>query len=295
MPQAAAAARARRHLEDEIAGLFATRLGRFERPTPLLDRALALVGAQVPASEAEIGRRLVAAGLARGPLPLAQLERAARFAATAPTFSVLRRDGFAVAVPAGRLRLAATVYGIAVRAMVNWGLALIGRIAFQAGTDDLAMTTAVLSAKHTFRWLDRPAGWFWFANEDAPLVRRIEKALRVAGTVRLDDLGQALFRRWTPDNIPSRRALHELCAQVPRFRVARGCVSLVERNGATVLTPDERSLVALFRRHGPRLEGHRLQEIATALGIAAGQLGRTLRASPLVIEPQPGVFRLIGT
>ncbi len=294
MPTRVSSGRAR-YLDDELAELLSIRQ-RGPRPSPLLDRALAFIGAHIPASEGEISRRLIAAGLARGPLDLARIERAARYAETAPPFAVLRRDGFVLAVPASTLALASTAYRLAVRAIVHCGLALVRRIAFQANSDDLPLVTGILAAKDSFRWLDRPLGWFWFENEQSSLVRAIEKVLRVAGSARLDDLSNALFRRWAADNVPSRRALSALCHQAPRLRVTGHVVSLATpHSGDGALSPIEETLVSLFRRCGPRLESYRLHEIAGALGMACAQLGRALRSSPFVLEPQPGIFRLIGT
>jgi hypothetical protein len=287
----------RRHrlLETEVAEILSTRQRRAEwPPTPLLDRALEVIAAQLPASEADLSKRVVSAGLARTPVDLARIERAARFRDTPPPFSVLRRDGFVIAVPSGKLTLAATIHGLAVRAVVNWGMAQVGRIGFLSSADDSAFVTSVLSAKDSFRWLDDRLGWFWFESERSPLVRAIAKVLQVAPAVDLDDLTAALFRRWAPENVPSRRALQSLCGQVPLFRVRRSTVSLANPLEAS-LTPSDHSVVTLFRDFGPLIEGHRLPEIAVALNLPTAQLGRQLRGSPFVLEPAPGVFRLVGS
>jgi hypothetical protein len=114
--------------------------------------------------------------------------------------------------------------------------------------------------------------------------------------VDLDDLAEALFRRWAPENVPSRRALHALCGQVALFRVRRGIVSLAAApsEGSSPLSPSDEAVVSLFERFGPMVEGHRLPDIAVAMGIGVGQLGRQLRASPFVFESRPGLFRLVG-
>jgi hypothetical protein len=275
----APAANRRRHrlLETEVAEILSTRQRRAEwPPTPLLDRALEVIAARLPASEAELSKRIVSAGLARTPVDLARIER------------------FVIAVPGGKLTLAATIHGLAVRAVVNWGMAQVGRIGFLSNADDADFVTAVLSAKDTFRWLDERLGWFWFESERSPLVRAIAKVLQVAPAVDLDDLTAALFRRWAPENVPSRKALQALCSQVSLFRVKRSTVSLANP-GEAGLTPSDQSVVTLFRDFGPHIEGHRLPEIAAALGVPCAQLGRHLRGSPFVLEPSPGVFRLVGS
>jgi hypothetical protein len=287
----------RRHrlLETEVAEILSTRQRRAEwPPTPLLDRALDLIAGELPASEADLSKRIVAAGLARVPLDLARIERAARFRDTPPPFAVLRREGFVIAVPGGKLALAATIHGLAVRAVVNWGMAQVGRIGFLSNADDPAFVTSVLSAKDSFRWLDEALGWFWFESERSPLVRAIAKVLQVAPAVDLDDLTAALFRRWAPENVPSRKALQALCGQVSLFRMRRSTVSLANP-AESALTPADRSVVTLFQEFGPQIEGHRLPEIAASLNVPCAQLGRHLRGSPFVLEPSPGVFRLVGS
>jgi hypothetical protein len=292
-----AARRGHRFLDDEIGEVLATRQRRGGWiPTPLLDRALALIAERLPASEPELSRRIAAAGLARGPVDLARIERAARFRDSAPPFSILRREGFVVAVPAGKLALAAIIHGLAVRAVVNWGLALVSRISFLASAEDVSFVTSVLGAKESFRWLDERLGWFWFESDRSPLVRAIAKVLQVASAVELDDLGAALFRRWAPENVPSRKALQILCGQIPQFRVRRGTVSLAAApEDVAPLSALDQAVVDLFTRFGPVIEGHRLPEIAGTVTMGVAQLGRALRASPFVLELRPGVFRLVGS
>jgi hypothetical protein len=286
----------RRHrlLEHEVTEILSTRQRRAEwPPTPILDRALELIAEQLPASEADLSKRIISAGLARTPVDLARIERAARFRDTPPPFAVLRREGFVLAVPGGKLALAATIHGLSVRAVVNWGMAQVGRIAFLSNADDASFVTAVLAAKDSFRWLDERLGWFWFESERSPLVRAIAKVLQVAPAVELEDLTAALFRRWAPENVPSRKALQALCAQVPLFRVKRNTIALAAPSG-TQLSPADQSVVTLFQDFGPLIEGHRLPDIAATLGVPCAQLGRNLRGSPFVLEPSPGVFRLVG-
>src|SRR5688500_18537829 len=134
-------------LEDELGELLAARPGR--RPdlqTPLLRRALMLISARLPASEAQVIRRLQQAGLSREPVDLGRIERAARFTDAPVNFAVLRREGLVLAVQTERLRLASLTYALSVRAVVSFGLALLRRIGFLARTDDLAFVRAVLTA-----------------------------------------------------------------------------------------------------------------------------------------------------
>jgi hypothetical protein len=284
------------HLDDELDEVLSARPRR--RPqleTPLLRRSLTLVASRLPASEQQILRRLEATGLSRGSVDLGQIERAARFTEGPLAFVVLRRDGLTLAVQPERQRLAAMVYALAVRSVVSFGLALLRRIAFLARTDDLAFVRAVVTAKDSFEWLDSRVGWFWFGNPHSQLVRTIENILSIAGPVPLRELAHVLFRRWAPDNAPSGRTLRALCERVPHFETTSVDVRLKQDSLVQTLPEREQTVLRVFRECGPQIEGHELPEICHRLGLHAGPLGRQLRASPFVIEPRPGVFRLIGS
>jgi hypothetical protein len=283
-------------LDDELEEVLAARPRR--RPqvdTPLLRRSLSLVASRLPASEQQILRRLQAAGLSRGTVDLGQVERAARFTEGPLAFVVLRRDGLTLAVQPERQRLAAMVYALAVRSVVSFGLALLRRIAFLARTDDLLFVRAVVTSKDSFEWLDPRVGWFWFGNPHSQLVRTIDNILSMAGPVPLRDLAHVLFRRWAPDNAPSGRTLRALCERVPHFETSLTDVRLKQDSTVQTLPEREQTVLRVFRECGPQIEGHELPEICHRLGLHAGPLGRQLRASPFVVEPRPGVFRLIGS
>jgi hypothetical protein len=283
-------------LDDELAELLSARPAR--RPqlaTPLLRRALLLIGSRLPGSEAQVMRWLQAAGLARGPVDLGRLERAARFCETPVAFAVLRREGLTLAVQPERLRLASLVYALSVRSVVSFGLALVRRIGFLARTEDLGFVRTVLTAKDTFQWLDRRVGWFWFGNRSSQLVRTIDNILSVAGEVPLRELAHGLFRRWAPDNAPTRRTLRALCSRIETLEVRGNQVRVRHRERAGPLPERERILLQLFQTCGPQIEGYRLPEICQRMGLDAGPLCRQLRASPFVVERRPGVFRLIGS
>jgi hypothetical protein len=285
-----------RFLDDELGELLAARPNRRPQlPTPFLHRALTAVASRLPASEVQVMHRLQQAGLSRQPVDLGRIERAARFTDAPVAFAVLRREGLTLAVQPERLRLAALAYALAVRQVVSFGLALLRRIGFLARTDDLGFVRAVLTSKQNFEWLEKRVGWFWFGNQSSQLVRTVESILTVAGPVPIKELAHVLFRRWAPDNAPSGRTLRALCVQIPSLRVDGNMVSLRAAGTPSALPDRERTVLRLFEACGPQIEGHRLHEIGQRMGLAAGPLGRQLRASPFVVEPRPGIFRLIGT
>ena len=285
-----------RYLDDELAELLSARPAR--RPqlhTPMLRRALVMIASRLPGSETQVMRWLQSSGLARGPIDLGRLERAARFCEAPVTFAVLRREGLTLAVQPESLRPASLVYALAVRSVVSFGMALVRRIGFLARTEDLAFVRTVLTAKDSFQWLDQRVGWFWFGNLNSQLVRTIANILSVAGEVPLRELAHGLFRRWSPDNSPTRRTLQVLCSQIEGLEVKGNVVRLRGRERSGALPERERVLLHLFATCGPQIEGYRLPEICQRMGLEAGPLCRQLRASPFVVERRPGVFRLIGS
>jgi len=282
-------------LDEELARLPAAGAQALVSSTPLLERALAAIAADLPGSEREVLARLAAQGLVDRPVDLAMIERAARFYARPMRFTVLRRQGLVVAVPMEKMAVSQRAYYMASRGLVTWGLISIADICSRLEGESVEFVTRLFAAHRSFQWLDRRGGWFWFGNLRSPLVRTIERALAVAGRVRLAELSRALFRRRAPRRVPPLRALGELCRNVPQLRVEGQTVQLSEDPAAAdFLTDSDHRVVELFHALGPRID---LRGAASSFGAGSDFPGavRRLRASPLVVEPQPHVFQLIGS
>ncbi len=149
-----------------------------ERDAAAIGRAMALIMRRLPASEAELVDRLRRAGIPRGLLDLGEIERAARHLPGAAPFAVLRRDGLTLAVPAGDLARAATVYTLALRSMLTLGTASTRLIAFRAGVGDARFVRGVVAARRGFRWLDRRHDWFWYGEITGALPRAMVEGAR---------------------------------------------------------------------------------------------------------------------
>jgi hypothetical protein len=280
-------------LEHELARLVSA--SARTSPTPVFDCAIALIAASLPASEREIRRRLRSAGLVRdNNVELLEIERASRFATSSIPFAVVRREGIVVAVPPDRAALARTVCDLAGRALLNWGVANMEYLCFYARTEETALVSKVLEAHVAFQWLDAKLGWFWYRTCRSRLILTIERILSFAGTVRLTDLAQTLFRRRPPALIPPVRVLARLCRECPQFVVDRQRIRLDRPDAAeSRLTEAETGVIELFRDRGPRIDLRR-QPLNDQFGPDGGEILRRLRASRFVLEPTPGVFRLIG-
>jgi hypothetical protein len=280
-------------LLDVLAALPRAQPGR--RPTSLLERALHVVLRSLPATEGDIARRLHADAALRGRFDLADLVHAVRHREEPPPFAVLRRGDVGVVVPSDRLPVANLILALSARAIVNWGLVPIRYIAFRARCADLDFVSALLATKDTFRWIHRPLGWFWFETPSPRLVRAIEKVLSLGRPVALTDLARTLFKRRPPEVIPPLLVLRELCRRLPQLVIAGNMVRLAPARAPDPLTPADHEILALFRNWGPRIDGFKLPLIAEKVGLGAEALLRFLRSSFWVIEPQPGVFQLVGT
>ncbi|MDX2021584.1 MAG: hypothetical protein SF187_15175 [Deltaproteobacteria bacterium] len=214
-------------LEDELAPLLVARPRLWPRPpTPLLERAIGVIGALAPASEAHILAELRQQALTRGEVTLAQIERASRFVEAPIPYAILRRGDLCLVVPGPDLSTTQRFYGLAVRSVVSWGLANLIHLAEQAGAARLDFLRTVVASRPSFRWLDKQGAWFWFESEDSRLVRAMERTLE-AGSMALDQLAQALFDRRPREFVPPLQVLEELCRQVPSLTFdAAGRVAL---------------------------------------------------------------------
>lgn len=282
-------------LEDELAPFLVARPRLWPRPpTPLLERAIALIGDLAPASEEAVLTALRAHGLSRGEATLAQLERASRFVEAPIPYAILRRGDLCLVVPGPDLALTQRVYGLAVRTVVSWGLAQIGHLAEQAGTDRHEFVVQVVKARPSFRWLAQSSGWFWFAAGESRLVRSIEKVLMVSAPISSATLARAVFQRRPPEFVPPLSVLEALCRQVPCFSVDEtGHIGLASPE-PELLSEEDRGLIDLFRARGPRIEAEQCQTLAQTVGLTADRLLRRLAVALFVIEQPPGVFQLVS-
>ncbi len=282
-------------LEDELAPLLAARPRLWPRPpTPLLEQAIALIGQLAPASEAAILASFVKSGLARGEVTLAQIERASRFVEAPIPYAILRRGDLCLVIPNSDLALTQRVYGLAVRTVVSWGLARVGHLAEQAGTERTGFVTAVVKARPSFRWLAESSGWFWFESKDARLVHSIEKVLAVSSRISAATLSRAVFQRRPSEFVPPLSVLEALCRQVPHFAWdSTGHVQLACPE-PLLLSDEDRGLIDLFRARGPRIEAQQCQSLAQTVGLTADRLLRRLAVALFVIEQPPGVFQLVS-
>jgi len=202
-------------LEDELAPYLVARPRLWPRhPTPLLERAIGVIGTLAPASERTILAELEAQGLSRGTVSLAQIERASRFVEAPIPYAILRRGDLCLVVPGPDLSSTQRFYGLAVRSVVSWGVTNLLYLAEHAGAPRIEFLRTVVASRPSFRWLDKQRTWFWFQSDECRLVRSIEKVLQ-AGSIAPEQPAQIIFERRPGEFVPPLSVLEELCRQVP--------------------------------------------------------------------------------
>jgi len=233
---AAPPAGAIRAIEDELAPFLVARPRLWPRqPTPLLERAIGIIGTMAPASERTILEALAKNGLSRGGATLAQLERASRFVEVPIPYAILRRGDLCLVVPGPDLSSTQRFYSFAVRSVVSWGLASLPYLSEHSGIPRIDFLRIVVAARPSFRWLDESSSWFWFESADLRLVRSIEKAL-AAGALALDQLAKKMFDQRPAEFVPPLNVFAELCRQVRTLAVNdTGSVSLCPQHSQALL------------------------------------------------------------
>jgi hypothetical protein len=274
------------------------------RGTPLLDRALRLIGEALPLStDAAVAVVRPLGGhdnsTSATDVSFDEIANAAVRLGRPTPFRRVRIGALDLLVRWNDVDAARHVHNIATRMAYDWGIPQIEAVA-----ERLSVVTGhrrsndfierVLSAHPDFAWLDRTAGWFWFRGRHSRLHDGIAKIFSVATRVDLRTLGLLLFRnRPTPDR-PSTLALRNALAALSQITVAGDLVTVpTPLDRQTHLSRVERDVVPLFERHGPVLTAQGLRRIGHWDPGTWSEIDRTLRTSPLFQEA-PGAYRLVG-
>ncbi len=148
------------------------------------------------------------------------------------------------------------------------------------------------------RWLDRDAGWFWRPGAKRNrLVARLQKILTVAEGLDVVSLRAALLRDPRLEHqVPPGPVLAELCRALDGMQVERGGSRVrAIRRRPEFLSPVERAVVDVLRRHGPVVP----TPLATSLVVRAGVNENTVSVifanSPLVRRVGQDAIALVGT
>ncbi|MFI5386747.1 MAG: DNA-directed RNA polymerase subunit alpha C-terminal domain-containing protein [Fimbriimonadales bacterium] len=275
-----------------------------KRPfAPALDRALAFVAVNVPASVDEIESKLADEGLAKTPFRLDGLLRASEVFGRELPFSTTRVGGRWIALPPEAGDLSRVVIRMARRAIEHWGVTTVADVTAQAAEGASASINVdsvqeILVAYEDFRWLDQAGGWFWFSSVPRNrLLNQIEKILSVAGRIGVSELRPAVARHYRMKGFaPPRRVLLELCRQVDGYRVeGDSIIADPPLDWREVLADSEQTITRVLKEHGPVMQRDRIEELCSALGMQRDAFSLNLQYSPVVTKFARGVYGIPGS
>ncbi|MHB1037671.1 MAG: DNA-directed RNA polymerase subunit alpha C-terminal domain-containing protein [Pirellulales bacterium] len=269
---------------------------------PVVDRALAFLARQLPASVENLEQALSAEGLTACGLKLESLESAAGLLGRKPRFSVVSVGRRRLAVRRELRAVPKAVIRTATRATLRQGAATLAEIeslvAGETGTKaDAATVLATLELRDDLRWLDREKGWFRLGSlEKHGLARTIEKVLAVAGRIGVAELRTALRRHRRNGSPPPRDVLLEFCRQLPGCRVEDGVILAdPPRDWQDVLTGIEATMVGLLKQHGPVLLRDAFESLCLASGMNQSSFRVYVLGSPIIAQLGRGLYGLLGT
>jgi hypothetical protein len=258
-----------------------------------IDRAVAIVRDCLPASETEVN-----AVIGRDVQLLAHaVVRAGR----KPAFRVVEVGHTRLVLEASQITLAKTAYGIAVRAVCQWGAASVSVVSERLRVVTPTALGApfveqLMKAIDSFEWLDQQGGWFWFRRLHSRVVDDVATVLRVVSRIPLLRLWQALVRARAWLVPPPPLVLGRICQQLPGVFLADGMVVAPREPvwSAPRLGRAEAQVVEIFRRAGRPLRVAEVRRMARDAGLTLPALGRTLRSSPLIELLPSRTFALLG-
>ncbi len=267
---------------------------------PAVDKALAIIRKRIPDSRIAIQNALVEQGLLRPGTHLRTVIRAARLLKRQPRL-VMQESGSDHLVGDDRQRdLVVRACRMARALMVRSGFTSVAdvraRWVRRVGSnlsDDLL--TAMLQSERGFRWLDRSAGTFFYAEGGRnPIRERIRMIMAVAPRIRIDEVRAALERD-DRCRAPVPDALIEFCRQMPGCRVRGQEVLAAPRDAhADALTSNAVAVVRLFRKHGPFLRFGELIRLALAAGLPKATVTAYMHRLPILKNHGHGLYSLVG-
>jgi len=280
------------------------RLAAVQFHMPRLHSAVDLISRFPAPAEGQARSLLVSRGIAAAEISIHGLLRAAElFGVPVPSHVEQAR----MAARYRELAIAKKVVLVASRAVKKWGCSTIDDVCAQVNeAGDAAITADFVRETTTvqvgFHWLDEEVGWFWL--ERAPyrepfnrLVNRIDKILAVAHRVDLAVLRAGLARHFRMDGFaPPRRVLASFCAQLKDCRLVGGrtVVDTRPRDPAAELSRAERTMVEVFRKHGPILSGKDAFRRCGEAGLGKVTIRMVLSYSPIIQMVAESVFTLVG-
>lgn len=270
---------------------------------PILDRAIEIVTASTPSLESTVIKALTEKRLTKEPFRISGILNAAEVTGRNCPFIVDEREGSRYIVPRAAGDLTKQILQMARKAISQWGVTTIEDVAAEVcnvvGKPVSSEFVKILvSGQSSFAWLDIASGWFWMKSTGRnPLLNETEKILSVCERIHVTELRSGVSRNRRREGFaPPQRVLLAFCAQVGPYKVSGNFVSAdPPLEFADILADTEKTFVKVFRRIGPLVQLHRLEEECLRQGMNQATFGAYLSNSPIISRFARCVYGLRGT
>lgn len=275
---------------------------RSNHATPIIERALENVAAQVPVRASLMEAWLADSRFTGCGFTLEMLRDIAVALGRRVPFVIERMCSQTLALPLGMGGAAAVILRAARKCVRQLGAAMVSHVAasvqqqvrIAVGND---VTRCVLLASPDVEWLDEESGWFWIRPISRNfLARRILKVLSVVPRISMNDLHAGLVRTPTRGaDSPPLHVLGEACRRVSGCRLEGEIVSAEPGlDPKKLLTDVELKLAQVLQENGNLLPSGRFQELCLAKG-GSLQSFYAHRKKSVIIRRYPGnLYGLTG-
>ncbi len=265
---------------------------------PSLDRVIAFIAADLPAPAADVETNLQRAGLTVKPFRIEGVVNVAGLLRRPVPFRIgaLNRKRFVLPASCPEF---GDVVGRARRQVRRHGMAAIseftsGALFGNCSRGEAGLIEAILAGQPDFHWLDRPAGWFWFASARNRALRRIRKMLAVANPLTVEELRAGLGRKGSL--LAPESTLLAFCSQIDGLSVRGGTIHASPRiEMAEVLNPTERDICRLLSENNGCMSNRELICQSAFLGVKRSTFYQCVTYSPVVARYKRNHYRLIGS
>jgi Bacterial RNA polymerase, alpha chain C terminal domain len=270
--------------------------------TPVLDRALALVSANLPSIADDIETTLQTKGFSQRPFRAEGLLRAVELKRQPAPFTLSRTGSKRIIFPTGKEPSLSLILRIARSTVSRWGIANVQDIAAKVAQhensrENVSLVARILSAEPAFQRLDEAKGWFRLC--DLPrnvLLSLMEKVFSVAPEIEVGELRNAVSRHHRMQGFaPPRMVMLELCRQASSLRVeGTRIIAKDPPKPEQSLTETEMMLFKVLTLNGPVMQRERLEDLCVANGMNRSTFYSKLDSSPIIARYATGVYGLVG-
>ncbi len=285
----------------QICSRVKERLSESRTYTPVLDRALIVVGRSAPITVHEAGRLLIHAGLSKVEFDIRGIVSAGQMLGKEVPFTIATIGSILVALKPNNPELGAEIVNCARKSVSKYGVATLHEIAedesFQRPAVSIGFVREIVSSIPGFQLLDEEGGWFWIATVGKNRVlNMIAKALSVANTLEIGELRYAVARhRRMLGMCPPRRVLLELCKRLDWIVVVGTSVAARPLLApGQVLGEYEHVMVEVLIEKGPLLDRPSFESQCAARGVGRVTFYSYLQYSPAIRQYGKGVYGLAG-